>query len=301
MCIFLWLELSHFFLGFYKIMNKVISLFLAASLFILAGCEKDETTQSIDERTNSEASADVMATTIGQETGGAGVIAQDASNLAEGFSFSNGTIAKDSKVLSMDSTYDPTTKTHTVTLLRNKSFGEFSYNALITYNYIFFTGPVATPGFTKGVTDEISILVNGKHQVNTPRINTDDSSHVEFLGTGMAAGGVPPTLNGTYWRGGTHTITKALQGKVITVDQTITFTNCELRRPTDSTVSITGVATGNYNATGGGGGAVSRSTVATFNGDGTATLAMTRTNQGGTDSCLIDVKTGKWLKWLTSK
>jgi hypothetical protein len=282
-------------------MNKVISLFLLASLLILTSCEKDETTQGVDERTNSEASADVMATTIGQETGGAGVIAQDASNLAEGFSFSNGSFMKESKVVSMDSTYDPTTKTHTVTLLRNKNFGEFSYNALITYNYIFFTGPVATPSFTKGVTDRIRLTINGKHLTNTPRINSDDSSHGEFFVTGMAAGGAPPTMNGTYWRGGTHTITKALQGKVITVDQTITFSDCILNRINDSTVSMTGTATGIYNATGSGGGTASRSVVATFNGDRTATLAITRTNQGVTDSCMIDVKTGKWLKWLTSK
>lgn len=280
-------------------MNKVISLFLAASLLILTSCEKDETTQSVDERTNSEATGDVIATTIGQETGGAGVIAQDASNLAEGFSFSNGSFLKASKVVSMDSTYDPTTKTHTVTLLRNKTFGDFSYNALVTYNYIFFTGPVATPGFTKGVTDKISLTVNGKHQANTPRITTDDSSHGEFFVTGMAAGGAPPTMNGTYWRGGTHTMTKALQGKIITVDQTITFNGCVLHRVNDSTVSITGVATGIYNATGSAGGTASRSVVVTFNGDGTATLAMTRINQGVIDSGLIDVKTGKWLKWVS--
>ena len=282
-------------------MNRFLSLLLTVSVIFLVSCKDDDTSQPIDERTNSEVTGDVMATTIGQETGGAGIIAQDAANLAEGFSFSNSVFTKGGVVTSLDSTYDPATKTHTVILVRNKTFGLFSYNATMRYHYIFYTGPLATASFTKGVTDKIMLSVNGRNQILTPRINSDDSSHGDFVVTGMAIGGAQPTMNGSYWRGGTNVLTKALQGKSVTTDQMINFINCLLNRTSDTTVSMTGTATATYNATGSEGHTATRNIVAVFNGDGTATLAMTRINQGVTDSCMVDVKTGKWLKWITTK
>lgn len=281
-------------------MKKLLSLLFMSMSVLLSSCGDDPVEQTTDERTNSEATGDVIATTIGQETGGAGIIAQDASNLAEGFSFGNEAYKKQQVLAIIDSSYDDATKTHIVTVERNRTLGDHSFSSLVTYRYVYHTGPVATAEFTKGVTDKIVIATNGRQQVNTPRINSTDSSAANFILKGIAAGGPPPTLSGEYWRGGTHTPTKALQGKTITVDQTITFTNCSIARA-DSTISITGTGTASYQATGGPGGTTNRNVKINFNGDGTATLAMTRIKDGTTDSCMVDIKTGRWLKWITTK
>lgn len=270
-------------------------------MVILASCGDDPVDETVDERTNSEATGDVMATTIGQETGGAGTIAQDASSLAEGFSFGNGSFKKSHVLAIVDSSYDPVTKLHTVTVERNRSFSDRSFTSRVLYEYTYYTGMVATPGFTKGVTDRIVLSADGHQEVTAPRISTDDSSRANFIIRGIAAGGAPPTMSGEYWRGGNHISTKALAGKHINVDQTITLTDCTLTRNGDSTLSLSGSGHATYKAIGPNGNETNRNVAITFNGDGTATLAMTRTNQGVTDSCVIDVKTGNWLKWVTTK
>jgi len=275
----------------------LISILSLAALSIV-GCKDDPASSESDY--GSEAAADGFGSIIGTESGGAGASLGDATNLAEGFTIGNGAFGKN-QVQARDSAYDDVTKMHTITLTRDRQFIGSQYSASLIYRYTFYTGPVATADFTKGVTTRIDVTVDGHLDASTPRINTVDTSHASWALTNLGAGGAPPTLNGTYWRSGVHTLTSAAGGKQINVEQTINFNNNELRRDDkDSPVYMSGTATSHYTATGQNGLSIERDVNATFNGDGTATLAITRTNNQGTtvDSCTVDVKRGRFIKWL---
>jgi hypothetical protein len=273
-------------------------LFVCFALFTIAGCKDDPVTSESDY--GSEAAADGFGSIIGTESGGAGTSLGDATNLAEGFTIAN-VVGGKNEVQTRDSSYDEATKTHIITLSRDRQFLASQFTANLIYRYTFYTDQTATAEFTKGVTTKIDITVDGHLNGTTPRINTDDTSHAEWQLTNLGAGGAPPTLNGTYWRSGVHTLTTAAGGKQLNVEQTINFSNNELHREDkDSPVWMTGTATSHYTATGQNGLSIERDVNATFNGDGTATLAITRTNAQGTttDSCTVDVKRGRFLKWL---
>jgi hypothetical protein len=272
-------------------------LIASLAVFSLTGCKDDPATSEGDY--GSEAAADGFSSSIGTESGGAGATLGDATNLAEGFTIGNFASGKN-EVQARDSSYDEATKTHIITLSRERSFANSSYTASLTYRYNFFTGPIATADFTKGVTTKITVNVDGSLMATTPRITTDDTSHAAWELTNLGAGGAPPTLNGTYWRSGVHTLTTAAGGREVNVEQTITFNNNELHRDDkDSPIWMTGTATSHYTATGQSGLSIVRDVDATFNGDGTATLVISRTNPQGTfnDTATVDIKRGRFMKW----
>jgi hypothetical protein len=277
-----------------KIYHPILIVSLA--LFTFVGCKDDPATSEGDY--GSEAAADGFGSTIGTETGGAGANLGDGANLAEGFTIGNGAFGKHTPE-ARDSSYDDVTKTHTISLTRQRTFGNSSYSASLVYRYTFFTGPLATADFTKGVTTKIDLTVDGRLMATSPRIDLDDTSHADWELTNLGAGGAPPTLNGTYWRSGTHTLTTAAGGKQVDVEQTITFNNNELHRDDkDSPIWMTGTATSHYTAVGPNGSIV-RDVDATFNGDGTATLIIWRTNPHGTfsDTATVDIKRGRFMQW----
>jgi hypothetical protein len=270
---------------------------MCAILFFVVGCKDDPVASDTDY--GSEAAADGFSTSIGTESGGAGASLGDGTNLAEGFTIGNGAFGKN-PVQARDSSYDDVTKMHTITLTRERAFGNSNYSASLIYRYTFFTGPIATADFTKGVTTKIDMTVDGRLIASTPRIDLDDTSHADWEFTNLGAGGAPPTLNGTYWRSGTHTLTTAAGGKQVDVEQTITFNNNELHRDDkDSPIWMTGTATSHYTATGQNGLSIVRDVDATFNGEGTATLVIWRTNPQGTftDTATVDIKRGRFMQW----
>lgn len=270
---------------------------LGLALLLNAGCKDDPVTPNDDY--GSESAADGFSMSIGSESGGAGATLNDASNLAEGFTIGNSTTGKNG-VLERDSSYDPVTKMHTITITRERTYPNSHFTANLTFRYTFYTGPLATADFTKGVTTRVSMSVDGKLNATTPRINTDDTSHADWELTNLGAGGAPPILNGTYWRSGIHTLTTAMGGKQVNVEQTINFTDDELHREhIDSPIYLIGTATSHYTATGENGLVMERNINITFNGDGTATLAIVRVNgQGHVDSCEVDVRRGRFRRWL---
>lgn len=272
-------------------------LIASLALFSLTGCKDDPATS--EGEYGSEAAADGFVSAMGTETGGAGASMGDATNLAEGFTIGNFASGKN-EVQARDSSYDDITKMHTITLSRERTFNNSSYSASLVYRYTFFTGPLATPDFTKGITTKIAMTVDGRLLTTSPRIDLNDTSHAEWALTNLGAGGAPPTLNGTYWRSGVHTLTTAAGGKQVDVEQTVTFNNNELHRDNkDSPIWMTGTATSHYTATGQNGLSIVRDVDATFNGDGTATLVIWRTNPQGTfsDTATVDIQRGRFMQW----
>lgn len=272
-------------------------LIASLAMFSLTGCKEDSTSSEGDY--GSEAAADGFVSAMGTETGGAGASMGDATNIAEGFTIGDLAFGKN-EVQARDSAYDEATKTHIITLSRERTFNNSSYSASLVYRYNFYTGPVATADFTKGVTTKIAMTVDGRLLTTTPRIDLNDTSHAAWELTNLGAGGAPPTLNGTYWRSGVHTLTTAAGGKQVDVEQTVTFNNNELHRDNkDSPIWMTGTATSHYTATGQNGLSIVRDVDATFNGDGTATLIIWRTNPQGTfsDTATVDIQRGRFMQW----
>lgn len=274
-------------------------LLCAMALLFLASCKDDPA--SSDETSASEAAADGFGTIIGIETGGAGSTVTDGANLSEGLYIAPFMKDGGSKILERDSLFDPITNKHTIILTRDRSTANAEFSSRLIFNYTLYTGGASTPGFTQGSTDSIAMSVDGRHTVTTARINSEDTSHSEWTLTEFAAfDGTPPVLNGAYWRSGVHTLTTAMGGRQVDVTQNVTFNNNQIiRNPDDGLLYLTGTATSDYTATGSNGLSIQRHIEATFNGDGTATLAITRANsQGQVDSCEIDVRTGRFRRWL---
>jgi hypothetical protein len=131
------------------------------------------------------------------------------------------------------------------------------------------------------------------------RLDVSDTAWGAWSITNILSG--TPILNGDYDRDGTitfHTIDNGDRGMTHTFS--VHFDNDTLVRKDGSDGKYTylqGHATSHFTATTLKGYHIERNTDITFNGDGTATLVVTRTSgDGSTDTYTIDVKQGKWLR-----
>jgi hypothetical protein len=86
----------------------------------------------------------------------------------------------------------------------------------------------------------------------------------------------------------------------MTYSLSVDFDNDKIVRKDDGNgkyAYLEGPATSHFEASTSNGRSIVRDTKITFNGDGTATLEITRTSgDGSVDTHTIDVKVGKWLK-----
>jgi hypothetical protein len=237
--------------------------------------------------------ADVSATSIGTESGGAGVAFLDALTLAEGKDI-QGAIVKGGVPQSDDTI-------HTATVTRSKNKNGYGYSGSWTHTWIFrMADGTAMPHFVKGVTNEVDITTKGQHDITTPRLHVADSSNGSWAITNLIAQPNAATLNGAFTRAG-GTVNSA-SGKTRSHTYTISFTNDLLIRTyddelKDTVVYLQGNANSDFQAVGFKGQTFERKVDIVFNGDGTATLTVTRTSGNGkTDTFTIDVKKGIWLR-----
>lgn len=276
-----------------------VLLLLAGASFFITSCKDNSSEPSYSQEYDSEASADAIASSIGQESGGAGLAFNDALNLANGGSISNESFAKSGNILKRDSSYDDATKTHTIVISREKIKDGFSYTGewTITYTFYSITGaPMAE--FKKGLTDSIVITEIGSHTASSPRVDNQGNSNGTWTITGLSITDSDPVLNGSFSHDGTSTFHTPNNGdKTHTRTLDVTFKDDKLKRGADSLVYLEGSATAHYETTKANGNQIIRDANITFNGDGTATVDVTRTSgDGSVDTYTINVKVGKWLR-----
>ena len=149
----------------------------------------------------------------------------------------------------------------------------------------------------KGFIDKINVVVSGaKNKKWGERLVVDDSVYGEWSITGLANFNASPIFTGSYTRIGVDSLlTKDNNERTLNHTMTISFSNDTLIRliqGSDKYFFLDGTATSIYHAVTGKGIIIDRSTDITFNGDGTATLVVTRTKGGVTDTFTVDVVVG---------
>ncbi len=273
---------------------------VAFTSLVMVGC-KSSTEPAANQEYDSEASADITASALGTESGGAGVSFADAFGLAQtGYVPSVMDDPKSGSPMSRDSSYDSSTKLHTLTITRGSEWGKYSFDATIIYKYTFYDASGNTMQYyQKGVTDKIVIdVTRNRSQDYGDRLDVDAEASGHWVITGITT---TPILNGTYSKDGSvvfHTLDNGDRG--ITYNFDATFTNDTIVQSSDNGrkhVYLSGPATSHLSATTTKGVTFTRDTKITFNGDGTATLEVTRTSgDGSVDTYTVDVKVGYWLR-----
>lgn len=267
--------------------------FAAAVTLALASCSKSPTEPAVDQNTDSRSTADVVAAAVGTPTGGSGMVFNDAMTLVHG-GVINDAVVKGGQIQSTDTV-------HTATVTRTKSWGPYSYTGTWTHTWEFFDA-AGNPmlRFVKGQTDKIVISTKGQHTASNGRVSTSDSSNGNWTITGIVANPDAPILNGTLNRAGE--VTRTATGAQMTHTFTINWANDTLLRTDDGdgdgmVTYLKGPATSDFKAVNFHGNSFERQVQITFNGDGTATLNVTRTSgDGKVDTFTIDVKRGVWLR-----
>ena len=127
-------------LAFAKTFAVALVLMISA---LVIGCKENTTEPAANQEYDSQAAADLQASALGTESGGAGVSFADVNSLSVNGSIP-GTMfdSKGSNPMSRDTSFDPMTKQHKLTITRSDTVGKFSFNALITYLYTFSMHPV---------------------------------------------------------------------------------------------------------------------------------------------------------------
>lgn len=272
----------------------VMAGLMAATLFV-AGC-KSSTEPAANMEYDSEAAADVQASGLGTESGGAGVSFADAMNLSQTGNVPGIILDPKSDPETRSYSFDSVTKVHTLTISRGMNIGQFDFSALITYQYIFFDAAGnKMNNWVKGTTNSISFTLSKTRNLDKgQRVDVDDTASGAWTISNIVAG--PPILNGTFSRTGTDVFHTANNGdRTFTHSFTITFTNDTLVKVNDGHCFLEGTATSEFSATTPKGYSFTRHTLITFNGDGTATLEVTR-NGGTVDTYTIDTRWGLWLR-----
>ena len=277
----------------------VAALTLGASSLMLGGC-KQATSPSSGESSmpdavqgaNSRDAADVIATSVGTSSGGSGMIFSDAMTLAKGQAI------PDANVISSSS---DTTTVHVATVTRTYNKNNYSYSGTWTHTWTFYdANGNAMPKFIKGTTDKVAIASQGKHTVTTARVSLVDSSNGSWTVSNLIAQPDSATLNGTLTRSGEATL--LANGKTFTHTFTINWTNDILVKVFDPIIDenvtfLLGNGNSDFKAVGFRDSSFERQVSIVYNGDGTATLTITRiSGDGKTDTFTIDVERGIWLR-----
>lgn len=285
-----------------KLSKVLILLFLAGASLFVSSCKDSSTEPEFVQEYDSEAAADMNATALGTDEGGAGIGFDDAYSLAtEGniqMSIADG---KQASPQTRVKSFDPVTKLHTLVITRERSNGKFSFSADISYTYTFYDVNGNTmDSLVKGVTDKI-VMTMSKERTGSKgeRIDVTDNASGSWTLTNILSG--VPLLNGTYNRDGNIVFHTQNNGdKTMDYSLSVNFENDELIRKNEGNgkyAYLKGPATSHFEASTSNGRSIVRDTKITFHGDGYATLEVTRTSgDGSVDTYSIDVKVGKWLK-----
>jgi hypothetical protein len=284
-----------------KTMKSASMLLLVLAFTFVVGCKSSTEPQSTQEY-DSEAAADMQATAVGTDAGGAGVNFLDAHSLMTGGDIPDAAFdSKGATPQTKTKSFDSVTKLYTVVITREGSKNNFSFSADVIYTYTFYDAAgVAMNKFVKGQTDKIVMNVSKQRAVSKgDRLDATDSANGSWTITNIISG--VPILNGNYARNGSVTFHTEKNGdKSMTHSLSMQFLGDTLIRQdngNDKYAYLKGPATSHFEATTAKGVHIIRDTKITFNGDGTATLEVTRTSGDGTvDTYTIDVKVGKWLR-----
>ncbi len=278
---------------------RCIALGLFATLALgLGSCATQSTAPQSEaaltdaqQASNSRDAADVLAASVGTSSGGAGMVFVDAMTLAKGQVIADG----------VDHTLSDTSTVHTATVTRSKIKNGYGYSGTWTHTWTFYDGSGnPMPHFIKGQTDSVVITSVGQHSITTPRVSLVDSSRGTWTISNLIAEPDSATLNGTLSRAGQAT--KLASGNTLTHSFTMSWTNDILVEAHDDVwdedvAYLLGNAASDFKATGPKGNTFERQVAIIFNGDGTATLTITRTSGNGTvDTFTIDVTRGIWLR-----
>ncbi len=279
----------------------VAALTLGASSVLLSGCATQASSPSLNTESslpdaaqgaNSQDAAEVLATSVGTSSGGTGMVFSDAMTLAKGQSI------PDAIVLSSP---NDTTTVHVATVTRNVTKNGYSYSGTWTHTWTYYdANGNAMPKFIKGQTNSVSITTQGQHTASTPRVTVTDSSNGSWTVSNLIAEPDSATLNGSLTRAGMTT--RLVSGKTFTHTFTINWTNDTLIKVFDPFMAdyvtyLLGTGSSDFKAVGVRDSTFERQVSIVYNGDGTATLTVTRTSgDGKTDTFTIDVEHGIWLR-----
>ncbi len=284
-------------LAFAKTFAVAIVIMISA---LVIGCKENSTSEPPGATTyDSEAAADMTATALGNESGGLGMSLGDSYALATTGSIPRmGTDAKGNPIMSSDSAYNPSTGWHTINVTKNITWNNRSVMATFVYQYqLIDTAGQYQAKWKHGLIDKINVIVTGNKQKEFgERLDIDDSVSGAWSIIGLANFNANPIFSGSYTRTGVDSLlTKDNYERTLNHTMTISFANDSLKRllqNNDKYFFLDGTANSTYHALAGKGELIDRSTVITFNGDGTATLDVTRTKDGVTDTFTVDVVVG---------
>lgn len=279
-------------LAFAKTFVIALGLMIGA---LVVGC-KSTTEPTSTQVYDSEAAADMQASALGTDAGGAGVNFGDSRALIE-----NGDISsiiqngKGNSSMSKTKTFDSASKQYTVVINRAASKNNFSFSADIIYKYTFYDASGnKMDSWKKGVTDKISIdsVIKNRSVSKGDRLDATDAAVGSWTISNILSG--TPILNGSYTRNGSITFHTVNNGdRTMTFSLAVVFDNDQIVKDSDNYTHLLGHATSDFNATTAKGYKIERKSDITFNGDGTATLVVTRTSgDGSTDTFTIDAKVG---------
>jgi hypothetical protein len=278
---------------FVKVITLAFALMIGA---LVVGC-KSTTEPASSQEYDSEAAADITASSLGTESGGAGNSFADVQALSEGNEIPGIIVSKNSP-MSHSVSYDSTNGLHTVTVERGGTHEKYSFSDTIIYLYTFYDASGKfMQKFQKGVTDKITVSFTKQRSKDIgERVDIDNTASGSWTVTNLTS--TQPLFNGSFARNGTNVFHTANNGdRTFTHSFTINFLNDTLVKDKDlKHVYLLGPATSHFEATTPKYN-FQRDVKITFNGDGTAFLDVTRTSGDGTvDSYTIDVKVGYW-KW----
>ena len=280
-------------------MNKfskaiTIAAALASATIFGIGC-KSSTEPSSALEYGSEAAADVQASSIGTESGGAGVSFGDAMGLVQSGNVPNIMGDPKSDPQTRSYSFDSVTKVHTLTITRGLNYGNFNFSALITYQYTFYDASGnKMNNWVKGTTDKVTITLSKTRSLDKgERVDVDDTASGSWIISNIVSGA--PLLNGSFMRNGTEVFHTPNNGdRTFTQSLTINFTNDTLVQDGDKKHAfLKGPASSDFSATTPKY-SFSRHTDIVFNGDGTATLTVHRAD-GTTDVYTVDTRLGLFL------
>lgn len=250
-------------------MKKLHAMFvalMAASLLSFGGCAKDDPVGPDGTTVANEDAAESVASTMGQDDGGAMDQLADVSEIASAAGIQTGSTqakgaAEPADAATIDTTYDPATGTWTVTLSRQRGSASGAYYANITrvYTYKLLNKDGVPQKYWRSVVPGSGVdtaasmvftIVSGSGEHHTPHLSQKLTA---IGGTWTVTGLNTNTLviNGTYTRSAVDTVTT--RSAVRTLDHTIalTFTNVQVPRGARGELAskATGTISGTYNAT----------------------------------------------------
>jgi hypothetical protein len=284
-------------LAFAKTFAVALVIMISA---LVIGCKESTTSEPSSATTyDSEAAADMTATALGNQSGGLGMSLGDSYALATTGSIPHSSMdSKGNPIMSSDSSYDPSTGWHTLNITKNITWNNNSVSANFVYKYqLIDTTGAFQAKWKRGLIDKINVVVTGNKQKEFgERLDIDDSVNGAWMITGLANFNASPIFTGSYTRVGVDSLlTRDNNERTLNHTMTINFANDTLIRIMqgyDKYFFLDGTATSTYHAVTGKGITIDRSTIITFHGDGTATLDVTRTKDGVTDTFTVDVVVG---------